>query len=170
MSITQERLMRIVDAAEHIAERHEELYKTLITLGDINDSGTFFEYQKRLPGLLRANAIDRDKLNLILREVAHFRVHFKRNARRAALLRLHRANPKDEREDSILKDYFNSIQTTEGMNAELELDMCPLCEVRALPTENWKHDENCPFWDSIEAGNAEVKRRSELKYGKPKGE
>jgi hypothetical protein len=166
MSITQERLMRIINAADHVKRQYEALHKEVKELYLLEDLRDYLNRKERLGNVLFSTELSPDHLMTLQTEIAHFRVHFKRNHRRATLTRLRRANGGQEvtfSDEEIINEYFNKppsvdelIEQSKERNKgeaeaiELELEsqsheICPSCGVQATFFEKEKHLDSCEY-------------------------
>jgi hypothetical protein len=163
MPITQTRLMQIINAAEHAIKKHEEIRVALRELYLIKDLKDYLDRKEGLGETLFNTEVDPGHKRILDREIAHFRVHFKRNANRAAMLRLRRASPDRIEDDEIVDEYFRAQQSPEeileswkeengSVGIEIEArdsnqshEICPSCGVQATFFEKEKHLETCEY-------------------------
>jgi hypothetical protein len=146
MPISQNRLLQIVNAADHVAKKHEQVHKKLRLMCNMNDPKEFLNQKFGLSEFVAETMIDQEYLSVLLREIAHFRVHFKKNDRRRVSLALQRANKYNANEDDILDDYFNNKEfaTPESFENQSH-EICPSCGVQATFFEKEKHLDSCEY-------------------------
>jgi hypothetical protein len=160
MPVTQERLLGIIVAAERIIKQHEALHKRVRELVGLLPTD-FANQQEVLPSLLIETLIEPTDQSLILSEIAHFRIHFRRNERRAVRLRINRENQKSEDDSQTVNEYFTDgaaeeVKETEVKETETEIETstkvevsdetCPICGAKAKSDEGSKHSRDCSFY------------------------